>query len=194
MDKRFFWIVTGILVVVIFAAAIASLIINRPPTYNGSVINPPAPAPGFSLLDQNNQTIRLADFKGKYVLLFFGYTNCTNECPATMAILARTRALLGDQANKIQVIFIATDPPRDTPAALKVFLARFDPTFLGATGSAAELKGVWADYGVDVEDGGETHSSYVYLIDPKGDLRLTYAFPTTPELLSADLRQLLRKN
>jgi protein SCO1/2 len=75
-----------------------------------------------------------------------------------------------------------------------VFLARFDPTFLGLTGSMAQLQPIWKDYGVTVQDGGETHSSYTYLIDPSGNLRLTYAYPSTPEQISGDLKLLFRKN
>jgi protein SCO1/2 len=194
MNKRFFWVVTGILVVIVLAAAVATYVTRMPHTYYGSVINPPSPAPDFSLTNQSGQTVKLSAFRGKYVLLYFGYTHCTNECPATMAILAKARSLQGTQAGEIQIVFIATDPARDTPQAVGEFLNRFDPSFIGATGTQAELQPVWAEYGVTVDNGGETHSSYVYLIDPGGNLRLTYPFPSTAEEISADLRLLLQKN
>jgi protein SCO1/2 len=111
-----------------------------------------------------------------------------------MAILAKARSLQGIQAGEIQVVFVATDPARDTPQAMGEFLNRFDSSFIGATGTQAELQPVWAEYGVTVDDGGETHSSYVYLIDPDGNFRLTYPFPSTAEEISSDLRLLLRKN
>ncbi len=194
MEKKFFWIGTGILLLVVVAAVITILVTRLNPSFHGSVINPPAPAPDFTLTNQDGQVIRLSDYRGKYVYMYFGYTNCTNECPATMAILKTVRNQMGNQADQIQVMFISTDPVRDTSPAVGVFLGRFDPTFIGATGTQAELQPVWADYGVTVENGGETHSSYIYLIDPSGKLILTYPYATPPQDLAADMILLLRKN
>jgi protein SCO1 len=194
MDKRFFWVVTGVLSLVVLAAAVATILMRLPKTFSGSVINPPSPASDFSLTSQTGGTVRLSDYRGKYVLLFFGFSHCTNECPATMAILAKARTELGAQANDVQVVFVSTDPVNDTPQSMGTFLARFDPTFIGLTGSMAQLQPIWNDYGVSVLDGGETHGSYTYLIDPNGDLRLTYAYPSTPEEISADLKLLFKKN
>ena len=111
-----------------------------------------------------------------------------------MAVLAKARSLMGNQAGRVQVVFVATDPAGDTPQALGEFLNRFDPSFMGATGTASELQTVWKDYGVTVLDGGETHSNYIYLVDPQGDLRLTYAYPGNPDDIAADLQRLLGKN
>jgi protein SCO1/2 len=80
-----------------------------------------------------------------------------------MAILTKVRSLLGDEAGDIQVLFVATDPAGDTPQAVGEFLACFDPTFMGATGTLTEFQPFWAAYGVTVEEGVETHSSYIYL-------------------------------
>jgi protein SCO1 len=193
MNKKFFWVVTSILMVVIIAAAAATIVLKMKPSYSGSVIDPPMQASDFSLSDQNGKTVRLSDFRGKYVLLYFGYTHCTTECPASMAILAKALTLLGTDADNVQIILIATDPPRDTPQAMGEFVGRFDSSFIGATGSQAALEQVWADYGVTVLDGGETHSSYIYLIDPQGNLVMTYPYPSTPEGIAADLRLLFKK-
>ena len=194
MNRRFFGVVTGILLVIILAVAIATIITHLPHAFYGSVINPASPAPDFSLTNQNGQNVKLSAFRGKYVLLFFGYTHCTDECPATMAVLAKARTLLGTQAGEIQIVFVATDPTGDTPQAMGEFLNRFDASFVGATGTQAELSPVWAAYGVTVEDGGETHSSFIYLIDPGGNLLMTYPYPSTPEEIVSDLKLLLRKN
>ena len=194
MNKRFFWVVTGILLVVIVATAIATIITHLPHSFYGSTINPPSAAPDFSLTNQNGQNVKLSAFRGKYVLLYFGYTHCTNECPATMAVLAKARTLLGTQAGEIQIVLVATDPARDTPQAMGEFVDRFDPSFVGVTGSQAELAPVWAAYGVTVLDGGETHSSFIYLIDPGGNLLMTYPYPSTPEEIASDFKLLLRKN
>jgi protein SCO1/2 len=194
MDKRFFWIVTGILSVVVLAVTVATVLVRMPQAFAGSVINPATPASDFTLTNQTGGTVHLSDYHGKYVLLFFGYSHCTDQCPATMAVLAQARSELGAQADNVQVLFVSTDPADDTQQSMGVFLARFDPTFLGLTGSMAQLQPIWKDYGVTVQDGGETHSSYTYLIDPSGNLRLTYAYPSTPEQISGDLKLLFRKN
>jgi protein SCO1/2 len=192
MDKKFFWIGTGILVLVVLAAGTALILQKAPVTFHGSVLNPPAQAADFSLTDQSGGTIRLSDYRGKYVLLFFGYSHCLDQCPATMAILARARSLLGSRAGQVQVIFVATDPAHDTPQSMGEFVSRFDPTFMGATGTFDQLQPIWTAYGVTVADGGETHSSYTYLVDPQGDLRLTYAYPGNPDEIAADLQTLFK--
>ena len=194
MEKRFFWIGTGILVLVVLTAAAALLYKNANQAYHGSVINPPAPAADFSLLNQSGGIVKLSDYRGKYVLLYFGYSNCPNECPVSMAVLAKVRRLLGAQAGQVQVLLVSTDPAGDTQQSMADFLNRFDPTFVGAMGALSELQPVWKDYGVTVLDGGETHSDYTYLIDPQGNIRLTYAYPPNPDEIAADLKLLFRKN
>jgi protein SCO1 len=193
MERKFFWVVTGILLVILLAAGVATFILNRPKVYNGSVINPPALAPDFSLIDQHGQPFELSSLRGKYVFLYFGYSHCTNECPAAMALMTQARSQLGSQADKVQVVFVATDPPRDTPQAMGQFVDRYDTSFVGATGTQAQLSAVWAEYGVTVLDGGETHSSYIYLIDPSGNMRMTYSSPITSEEISADMKQIMRR-
>jgi len=194
MDKKLFWVVTGILSLVVLVAAMATILIRFPQNFAGSVINPASPASDFSLTSQTGATFRLSDYRGKYILLFFGYSHCTDQCPATMAVLAKARSELGAQASNVQVLFVSTDPAHDTPQSMGEFLVRFDATSIGATGTLEQLQPIWKSYGVTVQNGGETHSSYTYLIDPSGNLRLTYAYPSTPEQISADLKLLFRKN
>jgi protein SCO1 len=194
MEKRFFWVGTGILVLVVLAAAAALIFKRANQAFTGSVVNPPSPAADFSLTSQTDETVSLSEFRGKYVLVYFGFTHCTNECPVVMALLSKARSELGAQAADVQVIFVSTDPANDTPQAMGDFLNRFDPTFIGGTGTQAELQPVWKDYGVAVLDGGETHSSYVYVIDPAGNIRLTYSSPYSAEEVAADLKLLFRKN
>ena len=163
------------------------------PTFNGSIIDPPVAAKSFSLTDQNNEILSLSDLQGDYVLLFFGFSSCLDECPATMAALAQVRRSLGDQANKTKIVMISTDPARDTPEAMGEFVSRFDPTSIGLTGTKEELQPVWADYGVMVLDSGETHSTRVYLIDPQGMWRLTYASADNPDAIAADMELLFKE-
>lgn len=194
MEKRFFWVGTGILVLVVLAAAAALILRNANQSYYGSVINPPSPASDFTLTDQTGTPVSLSQYRGKYVLLYFGYSHCPNECPVTMAVLAKVRSLMGPQAGQIQVLFLSTDPAHDTPQSMADFLKRFDPTFVGATGTLAQLQPIWKDYGVTILDGGATHSDYTYLIDSLGNLRITYSYPGNPDEITADLKRLFRQN
>ena len=192
MQKKWLWYLLaslallGVVVVIIFYA------IQAKQAFHGSVITPPAEAVDFTLTNQKNETTSLSDFRGKYILLFFGFTTCTDECPATMGVLMLVRDQLKDQADKVQVVFVTTDPARDTPQAIGEFLDRFDSTFVGLTGSPTDLEKVWKDYGVTVMDNGETHSTFVYLIDPERKLRLTYPFDTRVEDYIADLKLLFK--
>ena len=194
MERKFFLIGTGVLLVIVLATAGIFIFERVNPTFHGSVINPPYQAPDFSLTSQTGKPIHLSDYRGKYVLLFFGYSHCTDECPVAMADLAQARRVLGSQAADVQVLFVSTDPVGDTPQSMTAFLGRFDPTFIGILGTAAELQKVWSAYGVTVLDGGETHSSYTYVIDPKGDLLMTYSYPPNPDDVAADLRILFRRS
>ncbi len=163
------------------------------PTFHGSLISPTESAYDFALTSQAGNLVHLSDFRGKYVLIYFGFTNCTSECPLTMGYLKQMHDKLGSNAAKAQVIMISTDPARDSPAAMGTFLGNFDPSFIGLTGSKAELQPVWAAYGVTVLDNGETHSSYLYLVDPQGNLVATYPLLQNSTDITADIQTLLRK-
>jgi len=192
MNRKFLWMAMAILLLVVIVALVYVVVNPRTQGFNGSIINPPFPADDFSLTSQTQQTIHLSDYRGKYVLLFFGFTNCTEECPLTMGYLKQVHDRLKDQADKIQVIMITTDPARDDPSALGAFLAHFDPSFIGLTGLKSDLQTVWTDYGVTVLDNGETHSSFVYLIDTQGNLIMTYPILQNADGITADLQRLMR--
>ena len=194
MKRKFFWIGTGILALLVLAIGTVLIIKRIPPALHGSVITPPALAPDFTLTSQTEQPIKLSDYRGKYILLFFGYSHCTEECPVSMADLAQALREIGDRASDVQVLFVSTDPVGDTPQSMTEFLGRFNPTFIGILGTSAQLQQVWSAYGVTVLDGGETHSSYTYVIDPKGYLLMTYPYPPNPDDVAADLKQLFQKN
>lgn len=192
MSKKYIYLA---LISIILLMVATYLVINTSrsatPKFNGSIIAPPVPAVNFTLTDQDGQISSLSDIRGKYLLIFFGFTSCTSECPATMAILSQARTGLGPLADQTQIVFISTDPARDTPAAVKTFIDRFDPTSIGFTGSLAELEAVWMDYGVMVLDNGETHSTRVYLVDPDGNWRLTYSSPSNPQEIVDDIKLLI---
>ena len=163
------------------------------PSFNGGVIDPPLKAPDIQMADHNGNEFKLSAYRGKLVLIFFGYTNCPDECPATMAHLKLALEALGDTAQNVQVVMITTDPVRDSPQALKDFLGHFSPTFLGIPGTQEQLEKVWKAYGVTVLDGGETHSSFTYVIDKQGDIRETFNTDTTSDEMAADLKILLKE-
>ena len=160
-------------------------------SFKGEAVNPPAIAPEISLPDHSGNVFQLSGMRGKVVLLFFGFTNCVNECPLTMAHLKLALEMLGDSAADVQVALVTTDPVRDTPQALRDFLGKFNPAFLGVTGSMDELTGTWDAYGVEVMHGGETHSSFTYAIDKAGNLRLKIGVEAAPEDIASDLKILL---
>ena len=189
MQRNTLWVGISILTLLLTTAAIVFL--TRKQSFHGAMIEPPAPAADINLTDDNSQLFRLSNFRGKVVLLYFGYTNCPNECPLTMAHLKRALELLGNQAKNVQVVMVTTDPARDTPEAMKAFLGKFNPNFLGLPGKPEELAKVWKDYDVTVLDNGETHSSFTYVIDRNGNIRLTFLPDTPPENIALDLKNLL---
>ena len=164
------------------------------PTFRGGAINPPFPAAEIKLTDHNGQPFALSGQRGNVVLVYFGFTNCPDECPLTMAHVKQALQSIGDSAKNVQVVMVTTDPLRDTPQILKDYMTNFNPTFLGLTGTTEELQKAWKDYGVVVEDGGETHSTFLYVIDPAGNLRETFLPDSEPADIAADVSLLLRGN
>jgi len=182
---------TAILAVLVLAAGV--LVATRQPSLRGSVINPPAPAAEIKLTDSNGQSFSLSSQRGKIVLLYFGYTNCPDECPATMAKLKLTMGILGNLAQNVQVLMVTTDPARDNPAQMKKWMTGFYPTFLGLMGTADQLQQSYNAYGVTVENGGETHTTYLYVIDAKGNLRVTFDGPSMdPQDVADDVQTLIK--
>ncbi len=158
-------------------------------------------AQGFSLTDQNGQLRTLKDFAGKTVVVFFGFTQCPDACPTTMAELAQVKKLLGPDGDKLQAIFITVDPERDTAELLKAYMANFDPSFVALRPTMAELPEVAKAFKVyykKVE--GKTPGSYSmdhaagsYVFDGKGQIRLYSRYGSGAEVLASVIR-LLTKN
>jgi protein SCO1/2 len=149
------------------------------------------PAYDFSLTDQDGRPLRLGDLKGKVVLLSFGFTRCPNICPTTLGNLAAVvRALPPEVRDRVQVVFVSVDE-RDSPATMKDYVPFFDRSFIGLVGAPADIGAAARAYGAffrkapPVEgDGGDymiDHSTYTYLIDPGGRLRIHYRFDQMPE-------------
>ena len=157
-------------------------------------------ATGFSLTDHNGQKRTLADFKGKAVVVFFGFTQCPDVCPTTMSELAQARQLLGPDGERLQGLFISVDPERDTPEVMKQYVANFDPTFLALYAAPGELEALARSYKVyykKVE--GKTPTSYTmdhsagsYVYDPEGRIRVYHRYGSGAQALADDLKILLK--
>ncbi len=177
----------------------------RPHDFAGTVVQSPEPAYDFELLSAEGP-VRLSDFRGKWVLLFFGYTYCPDVCPTTLADLARVMELLGKDAEKLQVIMISVDPKRDTPERMATYVQHFHPSFIGLTGTDEQIREVATRYGIfyNYPEGQEKegypveHTASTLLINPEGYLKVVFP-PTfgpdgiTPEQMAADLKYLLRR-
>lgn len=153
----------------------------------------------LSLTDQNGKPRTLADFRGKVVVLFFGYTHCPDVCPTTLAELSQVMKSLGPDADRVQVLFVTVDPERDTAAVLGKYVTAFDPRFLGLYGDAAATRRTAKEFKVFYEkregsSPGEytmDHSAGTYVIDPKGRLRLFVGYGKAGADLVHDIRTLL---
>jgi protein SCO1/2 len=157
-------------------------------------------AKDFQLTDFDGRPRALADFRGKVVVLFFGYTQCPDVCPTTMTELAQVKKLLGADGDKLQALFVSVDPERDRPEVLKTYMASFDPGFLGLyAGSPDQLAALARDFKVYYKKvDGQTPTTYTmdhtaasYIYDPQGRLRLFSRYGTPVDALAADLKLLL---
>jgi protein SCO1/2 len=152
----------------------------------------------FTLTDHTGKMRTLADFRGKLVVMFFGYTRCPDVCPTTLAELRVAKAQLGDSGNRLQVLFVTVDPERDTQKLLANYVPAFDPSFLGLYGDAAATAKVAKEFKVFYQKApGKAPDSYTvdhtagsYVFDPQGRLRLYVRQGNVPNLV-ADLKTLL---
>ena len=157
-------------------------------------------AQGFSLMDHNGQMRTLNDFNGKVVVVFFGFTQCPDVCPTSMAELSQVKQLLGPDGSKLQAIFITVDPERDTPELLKAYMVNFDPTFLALRPTPEQLPQLAKDFKMyykKVEGRREgsysmDHSAGSYIFDGKGRIRLYNRYGAGADVLASDIRLLLK--
>lgn len=165
----------------------------------GGLFEPPRMAPDFKLLGSNGKPLTLSQFRGKLVVLEFGYTSCPDVCPVSLATLAAARQKLGALAKDVQVIYVTVDPERDTAQHMRGYLAHFDASMLGATGTPEQLARVRKDYGITATKNTGTggnytigHSSYLYFVDRKGQLRSMLPFGRSADEVAHDAAILLK--
>lgn len=153
----------------------------------------------FHLIDHTGKARTLDDFKGKAVVLFFGYTHCPDVCPTTMSDLKNTMKLLGKQADEVQVLFITLDPERDTQGILAKFVPSFNPTFLGLRGDekqTAETVANFKIYAKKVQSEGKSdytldHSAGMYVYDKLGKIRIYINYGEKSAEIASDIKQIL---
>lgn len=183
----------------LMACTLMSLTVHAGETegLKAGVFNPPREAPDFAVRGSDGTALTLNRYRGKVVVLGFGYTSCPNVCPVTLAVLAQAHRKLGPLGSQVQVIYLTVDPERDNAERLKQYLAGFDATFVGGTGTAAQMAAVRASYGVTAEKHGTgsdyavAHSSFVYLITRDGKLRALMPFGHKADDYVHDISMLL---
>ena len=168
-------------------------------TFRNSDVTGLGYARDFALNDQDGKPRTLADFKGKVVVIFFGYTHCPDVCPTTMSEMAAVMKQLGADADKVQVLFVTLDPERDTPALLKQYVPAFDPRFIALSGDQDATAKVAKEFRVFYQkvpgkDAGSytmDHTAASYVFDPQGRVRLFVRHGQGPEPIAQDLKILL---
>lgn len=195
------WVVIVMGLLLLSATAFIGGRLLTPYAFHGAILQSPQPAQDFSLMSHLGQRIKLSDFQGKFVLLYFGYTICPDVCPTTLAELAKARKMLGKDGDQIQVMMVTVDPARDTQAVLADYVTHFHPSFIGLSGTEDEIARAATAYGVYYERQ-ESDSALGYLMnhtattmvfDRKGYLRIVFPYGTTAEDMVSDLQYLIAR-
>lgn len=193
-------IVAGAVVVVVLAGWLIGGAL-RPYVFHGTLFQSPEPAPNFTLTSHNGQPVSLSDYRGKAVLLYFGYTTCPDICPTTLAELHIALQQLGSRAKDVQVMMITVDPERDTVPVLAEYMPHFNADFIGLTGEPEQIAEIATYYGVAYERSTEesalgylvNHTATVMAIDRKGYVRVIFPFNTPAADIAADVDYLLNR-
>ena len=172
---------------------------SKGPTFEATDITGAELGRELHLTDHNGTPRTLADFRGKVLVVFFGFTHCPDVCPTTLAELARARKLLGADAERVQVVMVTVDPERDTPQVLRQYVTALDPTFLGLTGdseaiarTAREFKVFYQKSSSSGQNYSVDHSSGTFVFDPAGRIRLLVGYGQAAEVFAHDIEQLLK--
>lgn len=172
-----------------------------PSAMKAGVFEPPRAAPEIVLPSSNGAEFKLSKYRGKVVVLEFGYTHCLDVCPVSLATLTQARQQLGAAGADVQVVFITVDPERDNAARLRSYLSPFDPSFIGLTGTRQQIDALLKGFGISATkrmvEGSKTnytmhHSSYLYLIDRQGMQRAMMPFGRPASDFVHDLQLLLK--
>ncbi len=187
-------------IIVTILVLIAGVYFLRPHTFHGTVIQSPEPSYDFTLTSVDGD-VSLSDFRGKIVLIYFGYTFCPDICPGTLGNVAQALRNMGTQADDVQLIMVSLDPERDTPEKLAEYMGHFHPSFIGVTGSKEKLDEVAALYGIFYQkaEGSDAtgylidHTATLMVLDREGYLKLVFPFGVTAEEIADDLKYMIRQ-
>lgn len=187
-------LVAGLAAVILIGLAL------RPHAFAGTLIQSAQPAFDFLLVGPEERAVRLSDFEGQVVLLFFGYTSCPDVCPTTMHEMGKMLELLGKDAARTQVVFVSVDSEVDTPQRLQGYLSVYDERIVGLTGSAEDILYTATQYGIFYEkrpygDEGAyliDHTATLLLVDEEGYLKVVHPYGTPAEGIAEDVRYILR--
>jgi protein SCO1 len=197
--SRWPWLVAALVLLGVALLGWRWWTLSRMPQY-GIAIDSVEPAQDFTLDASTGRPVSLSEFRGKPVLLYFGYTTCPDVCPTTLTDLRLAMQELGSEQESVQVLFVSVDPERDTADRLAAYLQYFNPGFIGLTGSVADIEAIASRFGVffkknkaeSAADYLVDHTSAVLLLDADGKLRLMFPYGTTGEQLASDTRLYLR--
>lgn len=199
-SRRRFLELAAYVAVAVLGVAVA-FVFFAPHTYAGTVMQSPAKAPNLDgMVFQNGEPADLWRFDGDVVMVFFGYANCPDVCPTTLAAVARAKEQMSaDDAARVHTVMVTVDPQRDTTESLGAYVTHFDPSFLGAVGDEQATHQAEVLYGINViQHEGDSASGYVVdhtahlvAIDPEGFVRVIYPTDVAPDALAADLEELL---
>lgn len=172
----------------------------RPHTFHGTVIQSPEPSHNFTLTGVNGD-VSLSDFRGKIVLIYFGYTFCPDICPGTLGNVAQALRDMGAKAEDVQLIMVSLDPERDTPEKLAEYMNHFHPSFIGITGTKEQLDEVASLYGIYYQknEGSNVtgylidHTATLLVLDREGYLKLVFPYGVTAQDIADDLKYMLRQ-
>jgi protein SCO1/2 len=188
-------------VALVFAAALSlKACSDSQPSFRSTDVTGASFARDFELVGHDGQRRRLEDFRGKVVVVFFGFTHCPDVCPITLAELAGALRKLGDDARHVQVLLVTVDPERDTPDVLGGYVTAFNPSFIGLTGTPEQIATAAREFKVIYQrvDGSRPdnysmdHSAGTFIFDPLGRLRLYVSYGQGAEVFAHDIAQLLK--
>jgi len=183
-------------IVLLFITCISLLACSRPVFQGADISNGPIGGP-FTLTDHHGKLRHSDEFKGKVVVLFFGFTQCPDVCPTTMSELKSTMEQLGEQAKNVQVLFVSVDPERDTKEILSEYVPAFHPTFLGLNGNQEQLEQITKNFRIIYQKQAQgdsytmDHSAASYLIDKTGQTRVMVNYGAGSSVFTHDIKLLL---
>jgi protein SCO1/2 len=200
MRKLPSWLLVVLVIGAIVLVTAVAFVLLRPYEYHGLVLQSPKPAADFTLVAAGDKPINLSDYRGKLVVLYFGYTFCPDVCPTTLAEITKAVQKLGKKAEDVQVIMVTVDPERDTPERLAEYMDFFNPSFVGLSGTPEQIAAAATPYGIYYQKHEGTaatgylvdHTATTNMLDREGRVKLVWPYGTDGDAMAADLAHMLK--